>query len=428
MTDLDPPYQSRRMTSQLRKWFLQQKHWKTGRQRGKTTCLQNFGKQFVSKTLYVVSGPFACAIRCGAVDMFRTTGMKQWCRQFSKKETRLLVKIIARSHYWQSVTSCSLQFCFANWKQQAQTQEFGLHNSGFELAEVVQMLCLLQDVARRLLERTCAAKDGSLVFLALDWAKAFDSISPDGLIVALRRFGIPDGFCAIIRAIYSGCRFVVRDAGHTSEPRPQDFGISQGCPLSPFLFLIVITVLLFDASAKFAMEVETRQSCVLLVNKFVYADDTLVVDTDPWRAETHMRCIEAMGMNYDLRLNWKKCEVLLIGCEASIVFPDGSYLTCKLSILYLGSYLDASGAGGPEICRRLGEAKGQLDKLVRVWRHSTLYPQKRSVFCKLVSCQSCCIACTQWGWIRRNCGKLMGFKQSTSVLSFISYLHIAVVF
>ena len=149
-------------------------------------------------------------------------------------------------------------------------------------------------VARRLLEQTCAAKNGSLVFLALDWAKAFDSISPDGLIVALRRFGIPDGFCAMIHAIYSGRKLVVRDAGHTSEPRPQHFGISQGCPLSPFLFSIVMTVLLFDASAKFAMEVETKQPCVLPVNELVYADDTLVVARDPCRTETHMRCIEAM--------------------------------------------------------------------------------------------------------------------------------------
>ena len=206
-------------------------------------------------------------------------------------------------------------------------------------------------VARRLLEQTYAAKGGSLAFLALDWAKAFDSISPDGLIVALRRFGIPDGFCSIIRAIYSGRKFVVRDAGHTSEPRPQHFGISQGCPLSPFLFSIVMTVLLFDASAKLEMEVETRQPCVLPINELVYADDTLVVAADPYRAETHMRCIEAMGMNYGLRLNWKKCEVLPIGCEANITAPDGSFLTCKRSISYLGSYLDASGTAGPEICR-----------------------------------------------------------------------------
>ena len=252
-------------------------------------------------------------------------------------------------------------------------------------------------VARRLLERTCAAKYGSLVFSAVDWAKAFDSISPDGLIVALRRFGIPDVFCAIIRAIYSGRRFVVRDAGHTSEPRPQHFGISQGCPLSPFLFSIVMTVLLFDASAKFAMEVETRQPCVLLVNELVYADDTLVVATDPCRAETHMRCIEAMGMNYGLRLNWKKCEVLPIGCEASIAAPDGSYLTCKSSISYLGSYLDATGAGGPEICRRLGEAKGQFDKLARVWRHSTLHPQQKiRIFQACVVSKLLCCLHTMW--------------------------------
>ena len=255
------------------------------------------------------------------------------------------------------------------------------------------------------LERTCAAKDGSLVFLPLDWAKAFDSISPDGLIVALRHFGIPDGFCAIIRAIYSGRRFVVRDAGHTSEPRPRHFGISQGCPLSPFLFSIVMPVLLFDASAKFAMEVETRQPYVLPVNELVYADGTLVVATDPGRAETHMRCIEAMGMNYGLRLNWRKCEVLPIGCEASIAAPDGSYLTCKSSISYLGSYLDATGAGGPEICRRLGEAK-----LARVWRHSALHPQQ-----KIRIFQACVVSkllyCLHTMWLNKaELRKIDGFQ------------------
>ena len=218
------------------------------------------------------------------------------------------------------------------------------------------------------------------------------------LIVALRRFGIPDGFCAIIRAIYSGRRFVVRDAGHTSEPRPQHFGISQGCPLSLFLFSIVMTVLLFDASAKFAMEIKTRQSCVLPVNELVYADDTLVVATDPCRAETHMRCIEATGMNYGLRLNWKKCEVLLIGCEASIAAPDGSYLTCKSSISYLGSYLDACGAGGPEMCRRLGAGQRSIRQTGESLAAFYLAPRtKRSISSKLVSCQSCCIACTQCG-------------------------------
>ena len=171
---------------------------------------------------------------------------------------------------------------------------------------------------------------------------------------------------------------MVRDAGHTSELRSQLFGIFQGCPLSPFLFSIVMTVLLFDASAKLEMEVETRQPCVLPINELVYADDTLVVAADPYRAETHMRCIQAMRMNYGLRLNWKKCEVLPIGCEANITAPDGSFLTCKRSISYLRNYLDGSGTAAPEIARRLGGAKGQFDKLAKVWRHFTLRTKQKN--------------------------------------------------
>ena len=125
------------------------------------------------------------------------------------------------------------------------------------------------------------------------------------------------------------------------------------------------------------MEVETRQPCVLPINELVYADDTLVVATGPCRAETHMRCSEAMGTNYGLRLNWKKCEVLLIRCEAYIPAPDGDLLTCKASISYLGSYLDASGTGGSEIGKRLSEAKKPFDKLAKVWRHSTLHTQQK---------------------------------------------------
>ena len=146
---------------------------------------------------------------------------------------------------------------------------------------------------------------------------------------------------------------------------------------SPTTIEMTVTVLLFDASAKRAMEVETRRPCVPPINEFVSADGTLVVATDPCRAETHMRCIEAMGVNYGLRISWKKCEVLLIGCEAYIPAPDRNLPTCKASISYLGNYLDASGAGGPKSCRRLRETKNQFDKLAKAWWHSTLYTQQR---------------------------------------------------
>ena len=74
-----PSYHGRGTTSQLRKWSLQQKLWKAERLRGKTTCLQNFGK-----TICAQDSLIACAIRCGAMDMFQTNGMKQWYRQCAK--------------------------------------------------------------------------------------------------------------------------------------------------------------------------------------------------------------------------------------------------------------------------------------------------------------------------------------------------------
>ena len=49
-------------------------------------------------------------------------------------------------------------------------------------------------LARRILEDACAMKNGKAILLALDWAKAFDSVSPDALSRALVRFGLPQGF------------------------------------------------------------------------------------------------------------------------------------------------------------------------------------------------------------------------------------------
>ena len=57
-----------------------------------------------------------------------------------------------------------------------------------------------------------------------------------------------DLVCDIVRNIYKGRCFTVRDGGHQSHPHAQQFGISQGCPLSPVQFSMLMTVLISDAS------------------------------------------------------------------------------------------------------------------------------------------------------------------------------------
>ena len=71
-------------------------------------------------------------------------------------------------------------------------------------------------------------KRQEIILLALDWAKAFDSISPMGLKVALKRFGCGDHFVEMISGIHTDRQFVVEDGGCTSAWHQQSFGIPQG--------------------------------------------------------------------------------------------------------------------------------------------------------------------------------------------------------
>ena len=172
----------------------------------------------------------------------------------------------------------------------------------------------------------------------------------------------------LVRAIYTDRTFEVRDAGSVSNAYPQNFGISQGCPLSPFLFAIVTTVLLHDAKREATPNLDLMQQ----VHELVYADDALLVATTGEEASEYMHCVQRAGQQYGLQFNWRKLEVLSAGCNARILQPDGNAIPQKDSIIYLGSLIASDGKVGTELSRRLGAARAEFETLARVWSHSTL--------------------------------------------------------
>ena len=93
-----------------------------------------------------------------------------------------------------------------------------------------------------------------------------------------------------VGAIYTDRRFAVRDAGQTSAMRGQSAGICQGCPLSPFLLAMLMSVLLTDARRTMGQDGSN-------VRDLVYADDTLVVAADQGQASEYMRAIADAGAN-----------------------------------------------------------------------------------------------------------------------------------
>lgn len=104
--------------------------------------------------------------------------------------------------------------------------------SGDGIAQHVLSLQAMIDGAKR------RCKPVNLVFL--DVRKAFDSVSHDTIVLAMRRLGCPDPFLSYIRDLYSRSSTVIEHNGGRSAPIFTRRGVKQGDPLSPFMFNAVI--------------------------------------------------------------------------------------------------------------------------------------------------------------------------------------------
>ena len=85
-----------------------------------------------------------------------------------------------------------------------------------------------------------------LYMLFLDWKQAFDKLTHSGLHHSLRRFGLPQAYLDMLANCYEDPKFQVKGQGRKSKTHNQHTGIRQGCPLSPYLFIIFMTVLMHD--------------------------------------------------------------------------------------------------------------------------------------------------------------------------------------
>ena len=181
-------------------------------------------------------------------------------------------------------------------------------------------------IVRRIIDQCMMGKEQQMIFLALDWAKAFDAITPACLIQALRRFGIPEHTANIVNAIYSHRLFYVADRDSESKLHQQASGISQGCPLSPFLFVIMMSVLMSDAKESLQSKHNIQLSPNLVCHEVLYADDTLLIDIHGSNLQLYMQCIAEEGKSYGLSLNVSKLECMPVRCQTYLIAEDGSQI------------------------------------------------------------------------------------------------------
>jgi hypothetical protein len=83
----------------------------------------------------------------------------------------------------------------------------------------------------------------------------------------------------MVKAFYRNPTFVVKIDGATSDKHTQHTGIRQGCPLSPYLFLLAMTAMFHDIKQEIAYQTPVKHHpCLNEVqnanfNELLYADE-----------------------------------------------------------------------------------------------------------------------------------------------------------
>ena len=81
------------------------------------------------------------------------------------------------------------------------------------------------------------------MIISLDAEKAFDKIQHPFMIKVLERLGIRGSYLNVIKAIFSKPTANIKLNGEKLKAIPLKSGTLQGCPLSPYLFNLVLEVL-----------------------------------------------------------------------------------------------------------------------------------------------------------------------------------------
>ena len=224
-------------------------------------------------------------------------------------------------------------------------------------------------VVRRIIDAAYEERHSGLMLLFLDWAKAFDRIKTPCLLLALRRFGLPVEFVEMIGSIYEARRFFIADHSGPSDIHNQNAGIAQGCPLSPFLFILVQSVMFHDIYNRLHLDPEPA---FLVTREVLYADDTLLMSTSVRNLQTLLNEVVAEGAKYGLELNWDKTYQMQVCTATSISRPDGQQIMSKREVIYLGSIITCDGSCEREVSRRIGEGRSVFKILSKLWCHANL--------------------------------------------------------
>jgi hypothetical protein len=152
-------------------------------------------------------------------------------------------------------------------------------------------------------------KDKNHVIISLAAEKAFDKIQHPFMIKVMERSGIQGPYLNIIKAIYSKPVANIKVKGEKLISVQLKSGTIQGCPLSPYLFNIVLEVL----ARAIQQQKETKgiQIGKEEVKISLFADDMIVYISDPKNSTKELNLLNSFSAVAGYKINSNKSVAFL---------------------------------------------------------------------------------------------------------------------